>query len=130
LTIHQSLSAYELAVLSANAAESKKAVDTIVLETGKVSYIADYFVITSGESPTQIRAISEAVLDAMKKAGVRPLQDERDRGGRWHLLDFGDIVVHVMHKQERQFYQLENFWNHANPVPREEWLREEQLQAS
>lgn len=122
------LSAHELAVIAANAAESKKALDTLVLETEKVSTIADYFVITTGETQAQIRAITEAILEAMRQAGIRPLKDERDKAGKWHLLDFGELVVHIMRKQERQFYQLENFWNHATFIAREDWLREEQGQ--
>jgi ribosome-associated protein len=118
-----------MAAIAANAAESKKATDTVVLETGKVSYLADYFVICSGESQAQIKAIADAIKTALEKLGHRHLREERDKSNKWFLLDYGDIVIHVMHRQERQFYQLEHFWNHANVVDRQHWL-EDARQAS
>jgi ribosome-associated protein len=123
LLTRQPFSPYDLAVAAANAAESKKAEDTTVLDTGRVSSLSDYFIITSGSTPVQVKAIAEAIKDEMKKLGARALHE--DRGQRWTLLDYGDIVIHVLHSQERQFYKLEDFWNHALPLPREKWLREE-----
>jgi ribosome-associated protein len=114
-----------MATIAANAAESKKALETIVLETGKVSYLADYFVICSGDNPAQIKAMSDAIQAALEKFGLRPMGEERDKTNKWFLLDYGDIVVHVMHRNERQYYQLEHFWNHANVVERDQWVREE-----
>lgn len=121
---------FELAVLAANLAESKKAVDTLVLDTGKVSYLADYFVICSGESPAQIRTIADTIEKAFKQKGLEHIGVERDQSNRWCLLDYGDIVIHVMHRSERQFYQLENFWNHANVVAQEQWLNQRLQEAS
>ncbi|MBY0402657.1 MAG: ribosome silencing factor [Cyanobacteria bacterium] len=118
-----------MASIAANAAESKKAIETVVLETGKVSYLADYFVICSGESPAQIKAITESIKSSLEKMGMRQIREERDGEKRWFLLDYGDVVIHVFHKQERSFYQLEQFWNHANVVERELWAHD-QRQAS
>lgn len=120
---------FELAALAANLAESKKAVDTTVLDTGKVSYLADYFVICSGDSPAQIRAIADTIEKAFKQLGYERIGADTDKSYRWCLLDYGDIVIHVLHRQERQFYQLENFWSHANEVAQEKWM-DQQLQAS
>lgn len=113
---------FELAALAANLAEAKKALDTLVLDTGKVSYLADYFVICSGESPAQIRAITDEIEKAFRQRGQVRLGTERDSSGRWNLLDYGDVVIHIMHRSERQFYQLENFWSHANVIPADRWL--------
>jgi ribosome-associated protein len=121
---------FELAALAANLAESKKALDTLVLDTGKVSYLADYFVICSGESPAQIRAIADEIGKAFKQRGQELLGAERDNTGKWCLLDYGDVVIHVMHRNERQFYQLENFWSHANVVSAEKWTRPEYQKAA
>jgi len=128
LTQQPTISAFELAALAANLAESKKASDTLVLDTGKVSYLADYFVICSGESPAQIRTIVDTIDHAFKQQGQERLGIEHDKTYRWCLLDYGDVVVHVMHRSERQFYQLENFWSHANAVPSDKWQRQELLQ--
>jgi ribosome-associated protein len=121
---------FELAALAANLAESKKALDTLVLDTGKVSYLADYFVICSGESPAQIRAIADEIEKAFKQRGQERLGAERDNTGKWCLLDYGDVVIHVMHRNERQFYQLENFWSHANVVSSDKWARPEAQKAA
>ena len=122
----QTIDPFELAALAANIAESKKSVDTLVLDTGKVSYLADYFVICSGESPAQIRTITDSIEKAFRQLGLTRIGSENDQSYRWCLLDYGDVVIHVMHRQERQFYQLENFWNHANVVLPEKWLNVQQ----
>lgn len=123
-------SALELATIAANIAEGKKALETLVLDTGKVSYLADYFVICSGESTAQIRTIADEIEKAFKQLGQQRLGTGQDHGNRWCLLDYGDVVIHVMHKSEREFYQLENFWSHANVVPQEKWLKDELQEAS
>lgn len=126
----ETISAFDLAALAANLAESKKASDTLVLDTGKVSYLADYFVICSGESPAQIRTIADEIEKAFKKRGQVRLGTEQDKTYKWCLLDYGDVVIHVMHRNERQFYQLENFWSHANVVAPEKWVNPQLQEAS
>lgn len=121
---------FEMAALAANLAESKKAVNTMVLDTEKVSHMADYFVICSGESSTQIRTIADEIEKQFKNRGQLPLGKEKDASYRWCLLDYGDIVVHVMNPEEREFYQLEKFWSHAVPVNKEKWLYKDQKLAS
>ena len=123
--------AFELAALAANIAESKKASETVVLDTGSVSYLADYFVICSGESTAQIRTITDEIEKAFRKRGQVRIGEGQDSSYRWCLLDYGDVVIHVMNRAERQYYQLEHFWNHATVVPPEKWLHpEETAQAS
>jgi ribosome-associated protein len=129
-TPQNTMSAFELAVLAANLAEAKKASETLVLDTGKVSYLADYFVICTGDSPAQIRTIADEIDKAFRKHGQVRIGSELDKTYRWCLLDYGDVVVHVMHRNEREFYQLENFWSHANVVAPEKWLNRSLPEAS
>jgi ribosome-associated protein len=126
----ENISAFDLAVLAANLAEAKKASETLVLDTGKVSYLADYFVICTGESPAQIRTIADEIEKAFRKRGQVRIGTEQDKTYKWCLLDYGDIVIHVMHRNERQFYQLENFWSHASVVSQDKWLNTRLQEAS
>ncbi len=125
MTNKAALSPFELAALAANIADSKKASDILVLETGKVSHLADYFVICTGESAAQIRSIADEVERQFKQSGLVPIGQEQDKTYKWYLLDYGDVVVHLMNSKERQFYQLEHFWNHATVVEEEKWLHKE-----
>lgn len=126
----ENISAFDLAVLAANLAEAKKASETLVLDTGKVSYLADYFVICTGDSPAQIRTIADEIEKAFRKRGQVRIGTEQDKTYKWCLLDYGDIVIHVMHRNERQFYQLENFWSHASVVSQDKWLNTRLQEAS
>jgi ribosome-associated protein len=94
----------------------RKAYDLVVLETGRVSSIADYFVICSGRSDTQVQALAEAVQEQMALAGARPLSVEGFPHGQWVLVDYGDVVVHIFYVPVRQFYDLERLWTRATRV--------------
>jgi ribosome-associated protein len=113
------------AFAAANAAESKKAHGTVVLDVKQVTLLADYFVITGGDSATQVRAIVEAIDECLSKLGYAQRSIEGKKEGRWVLLDYGDIIIHVLHEKERNFYKLEQFWNHALIVHREDWEQRE-----
>jgi ribosome-associated protein len=91
----------------------RKAQDVLVLDLRGISTATDYFVIASGTSDVQVKAIAEHVVDELKKEGSRPEHLEGMTGGRWVLLDYIDFVVHVFHPQARDFYQLENLWGDA-----------------
>lgn len=93
------------------ACDDKNASDIVQLNISKHSAIADYFVIASGNSSTQVQAIADAVDDEMAKAGYEDMEKEGYKSGRWILLDFSDIIVHVFHKEERDYYNLERLWN-------------------
>src|SRR5436853_7238665 len=93
-----------------DALDANKAQDVIVLDLRGLSEATDYFVIASGTSDTHVRALSERVIEAMAKSGRRPHHVEGSTGGRWVLLDFVDVVVHVFHPTLRQLYQLERLW--------------------
>jgi|GEM_PF-767010 len=111
----------EWAAWAAYLADSKKATDIQILHTEKVSQLADYFIICSGQSKTQVRAIAEEIAYEFKHVDNAPSSDERDVANTWCLLDFKDIVIHVMEQETRRFYQLEQFWSHADLLPDAEW---------
>ncbi|MBT9172885.1 MAG: Ribosomal silencing factor RsfS [Syntrophomonadaceae bacterium] len=96
-----------------NLAAEKKAVDTVVLEIGKVSLIADYFVITGGNNRLQVKAIADHIMEILKKEGYPLLHKEGYPEGIWVLLDYGLVVVHLFQPEERRFYNLERLWGHA-----------------
>jgi len=102
-----------LALIAAEAMEARKAEDVMVLEIGRVTPVADYFVICSAETSVQIRAISEGVEEAMEGAGVRLLGKEGHARARWVLLDFGVIVAHIFGPEARALYSLERLWADA-----------------
>jgi ribosome-associated protein len=114
-------SARKAAYAAANAAESKKANGTVVLDVKQVTTMAEFFVITGGDSPAQIRAIVDAIDDALSELGYKHGKVEGRQDGRWVLIDFGDVIIHVLHEKERSFYKLEQFWNHALIVQKDEW---------
>ncbi len=120
------LSARKAAYTAANAAESKKAHGTLILDIRQVTVIAEYFVITSGDNPNQVRAIVESIDENLTRLAYKFGHIQGKQEGRWVLLDYGDVIVHVLQEKERSFYNLEQFWNHALIVPVEEW-REEDL---
>jgi ribosome-associated protein len=91
----------------------RKALDVAVLDLTGISTATDYFVIASGSSDVQVKAIADHVVEELKKDGVRPQHVEGMNGGRWVLVDYIDFVVHVFHPQARAFYQLENLWGDA-----------------
>ena len=99
----------------ARAASDKKALDIVTLDMRKVPSVSDYFVIASGSSTTQVRAISDNIVDVLKEKGERVWHIEGAREALWVLLDFGDVVAHVFLEQTRRFYELEKLWG---SVPR------------
>jgi len=95
------------------AADDLKANQVRVLDLRPVSDATDFFVIASGTSEGHVRGIAERVVEAMGRRGVRPHHVEGVSGGRWVLLDFVDLVVHVFHPEARAFYRLERLWDDA-----------------
>jgi len=95
--------------------EDKKARDVLVLDIHSLTVIADYFVIASGSSENQVRALFEEVERKMEEKGFELLHRDGNQGNRWVVLDYGDIIVHIFHKDEREFYGLERLW--ADGVP-------------
>jgi ribosome-associated protein len=102
--------ARELALVAANAAADKKASDVIVLDVSDQLVITDCFVIASAPNERLVGAIVDNVEEKLRELGTKPVRREGAREGRWVLLDFVDVVVHVQHAEERAFYGLERLW--------------------
>ena len=113
-------SALALAQAIAAAAEDRKGADIRILKVDEVSYIADYFIIVTGFSAAQVRAISSSMLEtAAVNFDRRPLRIEGQTEGSWILQDYGEVIAHVFMPDEREYYGLEAFWGHAEDVPLE-----------
>ena len=106
----------EMAITAVKALDSKKGTDIKVMEVTELTSLADYFVICTGGSNTQINALCDAVEEALEKEGEQPLHREGHRGGIWVLLDYGCVVVDVFNDEARNFYSLERLWNDGKPV--------------
>jgi len=98
------------------AAEEKKAHDIVALDLQGVSLVADYFVICSGNSDTQVLAITTEIRKLAAKLGVHVRGIEGENTARWVLIDLGDVVVHIFHREEREYYNIEKIWSDAKVV--------------
>ena len=108
--------ARELAVVAAEAASDKLATDVVAIDVSEQLVITDVFVVASAPNDRQVGAIVDAVEDALRAHGAKPLRREGEREGRWVLLDYADVVVHVQHDEERTYYALERLWKDCPPV--------------
>ena len=102
--------ARELALIAAEAASDKLATDVVAIDVSEQLVITDAFVVASAPNDRQVGAIVDAVEDALRAHGAKPLRREGEREGRWVLLDYADVVVHVQHDEERTYYALERLW--------------------
>ncbi|MEP7017462.1 MAG: ribosome silencing factor [Actinomycetota bacterium] len=102
--------AIDLARAAAEAAEDKLATKIVALDVSEQLALTDIFVLASAPNDRQVNAIVDGVEDKLRQLGVKPVRREGERDGRWVLLDFSDIVVHVQHEEEREYYQLERLW--------------------
>jgi ribosome-associated protein len=109
--------ALDMATVAARAAASKLATDVVVIDVSGQLVITDYFVIASASNDRQVNAIVDEVEEKMRLAGHKPARREGAREGRWVLLDFVDIVVHIQHQEEREFYALDRLWRDCPVVP-------------
>ena len=107
----------ELAWQIASAADDKKAQDIVLLNVSDVSYLADYFVIVTGFSRTQLNAIAESIEKRLEeKYNLQPTRVSGKREGNWIVQDYGDVIVHSFLPEEREYYNLEAFWGHAEQI--------------
>lgn len=106
----------ERILLALHAAGEKKAIDLVVLDLREIASFTDYFVITSGNNERQVQAISDGVVDTLKKAGEPAARVEGYKTAEWILLDYGDFVVHVFDEKARKFYDLERLWRESKRV--------------
>jgi ribosome-associated protein len=101
----------------AQAADDRKAVDIVLLRVAEVCYLADYFAIITGFSNVQVRAISQAIADQVEEEWQRlPLRTQGLSDASWVVMDYGDAIIHILKPQEREFYNLEAFWGHAERI--------------
>ena len=102
--------------VAAEAAASKKASDLVALDLRELGCVADYFLICSGGSDVQVKAIADAIDEKLRERGARPWHVEGLAGRRWVLLDYVEFVVHVFHHKTREYYLLERLWGDARKV--------------
>ena len=103
-----------LALEIAAAANEKKAADIVLLKVNEISYLADYFVIITGFSQTQLKAIAQSIEDQIEeKFDLQPLRASGKKDGNWIVQDYGDVIVHTFLPEDREYYNLEAFWGHA-----------------
>lgn len=109
------MKADELKALVVDALEDRKGADITVLDVREKTSITDILVIAGGSSSRQVKALADIVVEKAKKAGVQPLGVEGDPSGGWVLVDLGDVVVHLMLPETRDFYNLEKLWGEESP---------------
>lgn len=94
----------------------KKGIDTLLLDVQGISLLADYFIISTGEVERQVKAMSETISQALKGQGVLPLHVEGDATSGWMLMDYGEVVIHLLSPEMREYYRLEELWKDARVV--------------
>ena len=104
------------ALLCLRIIKERKAINPILLEVGKLTSLADYFLIASGNSSRQVQAISRYLSRRMREEGIRVFGVEGEQEGHWVLMDYGDLVVHIFYEPVREFYDLEGLWVEAPRV--------------
>lgn len=109
--------AVELALAAAQAAADKLASDILLLDVSEQLVITDVFLLASAPSDRQVMAVVDEVEDRLREMGAKPVRREGEKEGRWVLLDFAEIVVHVQHQEERVYYALERLWKDCPVIP-------------
>jgi ribosome-associated protein len=109
--------AVELVVTAARAASDKLARPIVAVDVSDQLAITDAFLIASGSNDRQVKAIVDEVEEKLREVGAKPLRREGERDGRWVLIDYGEVVVHIQHEEERQFYALERLWRDCPSIP-------------
>lgn len=116
------LDSNKFACVIAQFLDDKLGKNITILNISNVSSLADYFVIVTGDSTPHVKSLMEHVKDRVKTIFSRlPLKQENDAKNRWNLIDYGDVVVHILHKEERETYAIEKFWSHAYSVSEKDW---------
>ena len=107
----------EVALLASRAAEERQAENVALLELKGLTVVADYFLVASGQTGRQVKAIAEHIEETLEKSGIRVLHREGLANARWALLDYGGLVCHIFSRMDRDFYGLDRFWGDAPRVP-------------
>lgn len=106
----------ELVESAVKVLDTRKAEDIKVIDIGGISIIADYFLIASGNSTTQVRSLSDELQEKLSLLGVEPRRVEGVQSASWIILDYGDVILHVFYKETRQFFNLERLWADGKTV--------------
>ena len=109
--------AIELTITAARAASEKKAAHIIAFDVSDQLVITDAFVLCSAPNDRQVKSIVDAIEEKLRLAGAKPVRREGERDGRWVLMDYGEIVVHVQHEEERLYYALDRLWRDCPVIP-------------
>ncbi len=115
----------ELAIKTAAILDNKKAGDVKVLKTQEVTVLCDYIVIATGNSSTQVRALSDELEFKLKEQGVTPARIEGYESRNWILMDYYSVIVHIFHPEAREFYKLETLWADARAISDEDWKEQD-----
>ncbi len=119
------LTSKKLASAIARILDDNKGKDIVILNVSGVSVLSDYFVIVTANSTPQVKGLTNNVKEKVKELFNRfPNNSENDTKNTWNLLDYGDVVVHIMYYEQRELYKIEKFWNHAFKIEREVWEEE------
>ena len=94
--------------------DDKRATDILIIDVEKLTMMADYFVIASGNSSTQVTRLAEELDEELRKDNYERIRVEGLRHGRWVVADYGDVLVHIFHKEEREFYDIERLWKNGD----------------
>lgn len=112
----------KFASIIARILDDNKAKDIVILNVANVCSLSDYFIIATGSSTPHVRGLTETVRKKIKDIFKRiPLGDETEKLNKWNLLDYGEVVVHIMQNEQRETYKIEKFWSHALTLEREVW---------
>ena len=112
-----------LIFIAANAAEEKKGEDIVLLDVSKLTVISDFFLIVTAKSSPQIEAIAKFIEEKLNTTGCRLILREGFVASNWVVLDFGNLVVHIMTQKEREYYKLERFWSNATFIEKKQWKK-------
>ncbi len=115
--IEEEFDSEEKVRLMAEAADAVRAVDLVALDLRELTIVTDFFLICTGNSGIQIRAIADRIEDRLRDEGYRKLRIEGYQEATWILMDYGDVVVHIMAEEQRQFYRIEELWKDAPQLP-------------
>jgi len=111
--VKESIDGKEQVLLCVNASLKKKAKNLIILNVKEYSSFADYFIICSGTSDRQVQAITASIQENLKEYGIMPLGIEGEKLGRWVLMDYEDVIIHIFYEPVREFYDIERLWSDA-----------------
>ncbi len=121
----QEIAPKKLASAIARFLDDNKAKDIVILNVSNVCSLSDYFIIATGTSTPQVRGLTELIRKKVKDVFKRiPIGEEHEQQNRWNLLDYGEVVVHIMHNEQRDTYKIEKFWSHALTIDRADWEKE------